>query len=340
MEGKSSRSWDLREENIEQDRRNTSRFSDLREESRLSLLPDFLIAEILSRLESTKEVIRTSVLSKRWINVWTLAPNLFFDVDLFAAIRQNLPIQGFCSFIDQTISQCPLNINKFQIFIRYFYKYEPSVNYWVHYAINHKVKEFHLLIPRLYPQFGFVLPQLFFINSSFTILKLDGCIFNPSSITWKNLKSLSISNAKLDHDLIQNILSGSPLLETFKLHLCYGFTLIDIPSKSVKHLVFSGFRDPKQTRRTSTTHAIEINAPYILSLAVEDLLCLYKLSLLNVSSLIKAELNYTKRQYFYEDPEVAEEEMLKAVILSLRHVKELTIGESCLKVALSLSINY
>ena len=323
---------------MEEDRHKRPRFGDLREENmeedRLSLLPDWLIiVEILSRLELTKEAIRTGILSKRWLHLWTLVPNLAFDIQIFHTDDRDVRLDGFYSIVDQTITQCPLNINKLHIFIKYHFRFESNVNNWIHYAINRNVHEFHLLIPRLYsPLSRFVLPQSFFFCSCFTILELDGCILNPTgSIAWENLKSLSISHAKLCHDLIQNILSGSPLLETFKLDFCYGFTRIDITSKSVKNLVFSGFFDPKQSRRIPI--AIEINAPYTLSLAVNDILYLQKLSLLNVSSLIKAELNYKIGLYFYEiTSDQEQDEMLNAFILRLLHVKELTIGKACLEV--------
>ncbi|GKC73535.1 F-box/LRR-repeat protein 25-like protein [Tanacetum coccineum] len=304
----------------------------MEEEDRLSLLPDWLIiVEILSRLESTKEAIRTGILSKRWLRLWTLVPNLVFNIQIYyEGIGVNEvfpPIDGYYSIVDQTINQCPLNINKLYISTRYHFQFDANITNWIRYAINRNVHEFHLIIPRLCAHLSrFVLPQLFFSSSSFTLLELDGCIFNPTgSIAWKNLKSLSVSRAKLDNDLIQNILSGSPLLETFKLEICYGFTRLDIPLKSFKNLVFSGFFDrDDRTRRVPHEKYIEINAPYALSLTINDTLALTKLSLLNVSSLIRAELDY---QYGRSKSET--DEMLKGLIQSLRHVKELTIGKNC-----------
>ncbi|GJX00245.1 RNA-directed DNA polymerase, eukaryota, reverse transcriptase zinc-binding domain protein [Tanacetum coccineum] len=93
---------------------------------------------------------------------------------------------------------------------------------------------------------------------------MGACRFDPNgSVAWKNLKTLSISYVKLDEDLIQNLLSGSPALETFKLKYCHGFTRIDVTSKSVKVLVFSGYRFIMARDAPSV---IKINAPYTLSL--------------------------------------------------------------------------
>ncbi|GKA12000.1 zf-CCHC domain-containing protein [Tanacetum coccineum] len=292
---------------------------------RISFLPDCLIVEILCRLESTKEAIRTSTLSKRWVHLWTLVPNIIFDTRLFPLSRQSY---NSCSIVDQILAQCGgklKNLNKFQISVEYCHRFESSVKNWIRYVINHNVKEFHLLISYLLYysySFGneFMLPQSIFNNECFTKLTFGECIFNPTgSITWKNLKTLSISYVKLDEDLIQNILSGSPALETFKLKYCDGFTRIDVTSKSVENLVFHGYRFINTWDAPSV---IEINAPYTLSLTLNQF-SLKKLLLLNVSSLIKAELNcWTTGTYqlVKTTPELPED-----FILNLGHVKELKL---------------
>ncbi|XP_065869540.1 uncharacterized protein [Euphorbia lathyris] len=48
-------------------------------EDRISALPDSLIHRILSFLPSTKQAIRTGILSKRWQNQWSRVPILIFD---------------------------------------------------------------------------------------------------------------------------------------------------------------------------------------------------------------------------------------------------------------------
>ncbi|GKF39727.1 hypothetical protein Tco_0119788, partial [Tanacetum coccineum] len=76
---------------------------------------------------------------------------------------------------------------------------------------------------------------------------------------------------------------------------------------------------------------IEINAPYIVSLTIADGLWLSKLLLVDVSCLVKAHLDYDMHGLFEPACEVSHEETLQGLILSLRHVKELKIGESCLE---------
>ena len=48
----------------------------MKKEEGISSLPDCLLIEIISRLDLTKEAIKTSTLSKRWQHLWTQVPNL------------------------------------------------------------------------------------------------------------------------------------------------------------------------------------------------------------------------------------------------------------------------
>ncbi|GJZ45930.1 hypothetical protein Tco_0593526 [Tanacetum coccineum] len=111
------------------------------------------------------------------------------------------------------------------------------------------------------------------------------------------------------------------------LHRCYGFELLDITNKSVKNLVFSVCAVPE-------IYYVQINAPYILSLTIQDFLPFGKLLLLNVSSLIEVELAYYQA-YFAESMKLDDEtneEILQDLLLSLSHVKEVKIRESFLQV--------
>nr|XP_043621944.1 F-box/LRR-repeat protein At5g02910-like isoform X2 [Erigeron canadensis] len=229
--------------------------------------------------------------------------------------------------VDKTVTQCQSkNLYRFQARATYESRFESQVNNWIHFATKSKVQELDLDL-RYMNDDQFVLEdESFFINSHFTHLNLECCLFNPTGpISWNNLTHLTISHGELDHDLIAKILSGSPLLDTLRLDYCYGFSRLDITSKSVKNLVFFGYDDDEY----DPDHTIEINAPYILSLRIIGGLSLGKLLLRDVSSLVKAELEYTKYGYDEMTRSEEREEMLEMFILYLHHVKELKIGKSC-----------
>ncbi|KAI7746776.1 hypothetical protein M8C21_029600 [Ambrosia artemisiifolia] len=129
-----------------------------------------------------------------------------------------------------------------------------------------------------------------------------GCALNPTgAIRWENLRSLCIWR-------------------------------LNITSKSVKNLVLYEYRHFVDLPYHSSD-IIEINAPNILTLKLQACLALRKLLLLNMSSLVEADLDCMNISGLFEENYVEdEEEILKGFILNLLHVKDLKIGSSCGKV--------
>ncbi|GJU88447.1 F-box/LRR-repeat protein 25-like protein [Tanacetum coccineum] len=303
----------------------------VKKEDRISSLPDCLILEILSRLPDTKHAIRTGAISKRWQHLWPQVLNLLFLYDNKNNYNDYKYHKDFLSFVDKTLTHCrQLNLNKFKLITRYNNRFESQVTGWIRYAINRNVQDLDLQLWQDSGRKAYVLDDSFFITSCFTHLNLWGCISKPpGAIRWKNLSSLSISKAKLDEDLIQNILSGSPLLETLTLEHCYGFKLIDITSKSVRKLLILGYNNPEDAG--CRAEIVEINASYIRSLTIQGDILLWKLLLVDVSCLVKAELDYWKGGYTETTHKKANVEMLERFMLNLRHVKELSFGNTCQK---------
>ncbi|XP_010456642.1 PREDICTED: putative FBD-associated F-box protein At5g22720 [Camelina sativa] len=64
-------------------------------EDLISKLPDSLLSEMISYLPTTKDIVRTSVLSKRWKSVWLLIPRLHLDSCEFPNYN------AFVSFMDK-----------------------------------------------------------------------------------------------------------------------------------------------------------------------------------------------------------------------------------------------
>nr|KAJ0204205.1 hypothetical protein LSAT_V11C500284120 [Lactuca sativa] len=230
-----------------------------------------------------------------------------------------------------SLTQCPqLKLKKFKLLSYNDIKLKSQLNSWVLYAIRCSVRDIYLNLCADGIEYEFMLDQTFFTSSCFTNMKLHRCMVNPiGAISWKNLKNLCVSYGSLDEDLIENILSGSPVLETLELEDCFGYRRLNITSKSVKKLVISGYKDFNIDR--SEDDVIEINAPNIQSLTIQYEINLLKILLVDVSSLVKADLNYTCKgiRYSHTTPK---EEMLKGFIMNLSHVKELKIGFFCSEV--------
>ncbi|XP_076918497.1 F-box/LRR-repeat protein 25-like [Bidens hawaiensis] len=294
------------------------RFED---EDGISKLPDSLIVEILSRLPETKYAIRTSALSKRWEHIWHSVLKLRF-------VHYNDVSPELFSSVDKTLNQRrQLKLKKFILDTCYDSRFESQIDNWIRYAVSCNVEELNLTLRRAQLWNAdrineFPLEEVFFSCSSFTDLKLSRCSFNPTGpISWRKLRSLRIWKGKLDEDLIANILSGSPVLETLVLDNCYGYRRINITSRSVKTLVLSGYGSKFEDEN------FEINAPNILSLKIHDGVSTKRLLLQNVSSLVEADLDY------WLGPTAEHgEDTLKGLILKLLHVNVLKIGGYCCKV--------
>ncbi|GJV85096.1 ribonuclease H-like domain-containing protein [Tanacetum coccineum] len=205
-----------------------------KKEDRISLLPDCLLLEIISRLElSTKEVIKTtSTISKRWQHLWTQLPTLaFIYKEDITDLCYTSDLTDYFSFIDKTLTQYPtdVNLNKFKLIIRnnsqVYTQPKSQVYSWIRHAITRNVQEVDLLIwddVRCPEKFSYD-DELFFNNSCLMSMKLSYCVFNPpnGAIRWDKLKCLCIDDGTLDGDSIGKVLSGSPCLETLELNNCY-----------------------------------------------------------------------------------------------------------------------
>nr|GEV96475.1 ribonuclease H-like domain-containing protein [Tanacetum cinerariifolium] len=137
---------------------------------------------------------------------------------------------------------------------------------------------------------------------------------NGDKVFWDNLNALRMKLSRC----VLNPPNG-PFLETLELYCCNGVRQIDVASNSVKKLVLFdyGYVGP------GYIDTLEIDAPYILSLTIKGKLDLEKILLLNISSLIKAELVYVCTNYFAEKlgrtRKDIEDELLKGLLTNLRH---------------------
>nr|GEY57179.1 hypothetical protein [Tanacetum cinerariifolium] len=132
-------------------------------------------------------------------------------------------------------------------------------------------------------------------------------------ICWKNLRTLTITFGRFDDDLFRRIISGSPVSETLVLCSCYGFEEVDISNDSVKNFVISIYSLEMDT--------LQINAPHIESLTIKSDFDLKAILLLNMSSVIQAQLDYSNTKALYameiHDQHQMNEELFKGLILSL-----------------------
>ncbi|XP_074284201.1 F-box/FBD/LRR-repeat protein At5g22700-like [Silene latifolia] len=180
---------------------------------RLSDLPDFIIHHIISYLY-TEEAYRTSVLSKRWNQIFATNPILDFCLYNFPTDM----IPRYLEYIDarmQKISKENLRITKFRLDLRNTdLLLGCKVDEWLEIALRNQVAEIVLEGPAKYK-----LPRFLFCAKSLRHLHCD----NVEIPYYEAVQITPLS------DLLFHIVSSCLLLKKLSLSFCPGFKNIVIP---------------------------------------------------------------------------------------------------------------
>ncbi|RZC44143.1 hypothetical protein C5167_037101 [Papaver somniferum] len=198
-------------------------------EDRISKLPDTLLHHILSFLP-TKCAVSTSILWKRWKDVWVYVPVLDFlywepPRIIFNRYEGNdeeaiiLETNNFMDFVDRILLlRNMVNINNFCLNCESGFFDHTRVNAWITTAINCGVEEFIFSGSYSYPSNGRMIPDSLFTSE--TLTKLDFQIQEqdrldlPESISLPRLKILRLTNIVYhDKKLAGKLFSSCPVLE-------------------------------------------------------------------------------------------------------------------------------
>ncbi|CAN1264702.1 F-box/FBD/LRR-repeat protein At3g52680 [Linum perenne] len=78
-------------------------------EDRISELPDEILHKILWNVTSSKQVTKTSVLSRRWQSLWGTYPDVEFDKEEYGGRHGSIITAAFHKFVDASIEKFALN---------------------------------------------------------------------------------------------------------------------------------------------------------------------------------------------------------------------------------------
>ncbi|GAA0172330.1 hypothetical protein LIER_26178 [Lithospermum erythrorhizon] len=167
-------------------------------------------------------------------------------------------------------------------------------------------------------------PQFCYFSSSLTSLRLSMCIIRLTrGVSWTSLKTLVLQCVILVGDIIHQVVLGCSQLQSLELLHCVGYYALSIYSTSLKRLVITDSEPPSVYISGAD---LEISAPNIESICMSG--DLYRKCLLtNLSSLLQATLYFYGTKLFNH-----EQDRLLEVLESLEHVKNLKLGEWCIKV--------
>ncbi|XVF78326.1 hypothetical protein PTKIN_Ptkin14bG0123200 [Pterospermum kingtungense] len=176
---------------------------------RISVLPDELIHQILSFL-STKEAAATSVLSKRWVSLWTLVPTLNLE-DSDCCRNDEQAKMKFLNFVDRVLLQNKAgSVEKFRLNCYPVYDHS-SINTRICSAIDRGFREVDISVPKLENEDFLKLPSGLFFMNKLKILKLQGQIMVdvPISVCLPSLRILHLIQVKYANAIsVRSLISG------------------------------------------------------------------------------------------------------------------------------------
>ncbi|EEC77336.1 hypothetical protein OsI_16014 [Oryza sativa Indica Group] len=195
---------------------------------RLSALPDALLHTILSSLKG-RQMVQTSVLSKRWRHLWRSVPCLDIDQREFAAASENWAIsrsdlEKFEDFADNVLAyRCgsPAKLDTFRLRIcdRYHSLRSSDTDRWIRRGLKCSPREFHLHFDYRYDSY---LLEMHKLGSNY------GC-----------LTKLHLTNVSLHECFMEHITTVCTLLEVLELNRC-SLYLQEITHPKLKNLVLHG----------------------------------------------------------------------------------------------------
>ncbi|KAL4590285.1 hypothetical protein LXL04_003213 [Taraxacum kok-saghyz] len=201
----------------------------------ISNMPDAILVLILSRLSSTEEQIRSSILSRRWRYLWTAVPT----VDMQFLSGEESKQSKFKEFMYWVLASKTVNLDSFRLSF-YYWDSIATVWRWVHLAVMRNVKQIDLRIGYEEKREAIELPHYLVSCGSLEVLRLNLRNYGlslPRSVGFPALRVLHLTNVCLpEDDLVNNFLKNCPLLEDLSLVGCELQGLVCISCPKLKRL--------------------------------------------------------------------------------------------------------
>ena len=298
---------------------------------RLSSLPDCLIFHVLLNLP-TKDVVQTSLLSPRWINLWKHVPGLDLDTEDFKELDTFVTVVD--SFLERNRGS---SVHHFKLAYDSPVVVEPNtglVKRWLDAAAKLKVK--HLNVSDNSSQsWDLVMSPTVYTCSSLVSLRLVGLTLpNTERVSLPSLKAMVLLLVEFTNKwALENLISKCPVLENFCIERCYGDgkSILRVHSKSL--LTF--MHDAGNNEDYDEDRIVEIDAPMLKYLRISDARTT-SFIIKSPPSIVDADIdtvfNLISGRRLGVANEVQKREMVRDFLVRISKVKDLTIASSTLEV--------
>lgn len=297
----------------------------LKEEDRISHLPDPLICQILSNLP-IEDAVKTSVLSTRWKSLWLFVPRLHLNSDKFPDFN------AFKSFGDRFFGSNNVScLPKIKlIFDENANKLVDDASYltsWIDAAIKRKVQHLDVWC---HPDYSiYEIPTSLYICKTLVYLKLHELVMVDSAFVslpcLKTMHLIEVYYPSPDGAIFEKLVSCSPLLEELKIRRCCSAPeVFRIHSLSLKklHINLNDIGDECR---------VVIDAPQLCRLKVDDNHSeSYVVS--NLDSIAKLDIALSFGLYNFDETSVSSKKsIISSFLTGVSKVREINIYADCLE---------
>jgi hypothetical protein len=183
-------------------------------------LPEGILLHILSLLR-TKDAVRTSILAKKWRNIWTYLS--VFDFETGCPRYDSNDQKDMSNCLLDLVGRLICKSNRIEsLSIRIYNTVDADkVDSLISSASNHKIQYLRLSLGDQNNEF--VLPHSFsaFESLSELCLGLTFTLHIPTGICFPSLKKLNVSDVTFaNEDSVQQLFSGCPILQELELYNC------------------------------------------------------------------------------------------------------------------------
>ncbi|KAF8093007.1 hypothetical protein N665_0393s0009 [Sinapis alba] len=233
---------------------------------RISQLPEHLLLKILSFFPTTKDVVATMVLSKRWQFLWMLVPRLVYDDN-----HQNITKENFSRFVDRS-----LLLHEAPVLESLQFKFggkssDEDIGVWARTVSRRHVRELVIEIDRSSCTTQAILPKsLYTVSGMLVTLKLNNMVLLDDVLSFPSLKKLSLDNIMYQggDESVNRLLTNCPVLESLDVERCLddNVTIFTVRVPSLKIL----FMCNKREKTSDDAERVVIDAHSLETLTFDD----------------------------------------------------------------------
>lgn len=207
----------------------------------ISDLPQSIIEIILTKLP-IRDAVRTSILSSKWRYKWATLTQLVFDDNCVSQFNDRTATENkLVKFITRFLFLHEGPIHKFTL-STYYLQSSPDIDQWLLFLSRKGIKE---LVLEVGEDEWFRAPSCLFACLKLTSLELLRCELDPPPEFrgFSSLKYLNLQQVLVAPEVIENLISGCPLLESLTLSY-FDSLALTVRAPNLKYLKLEGeFKD-------------------------------------------------------------------------------------------------